>query len=158
MPLVFMTLFIALNDVSTDLIQPPQFVDILGLPEHQGKDLAYDPAFAEKQKKLHPEVKPLGFRADASELFFKVIQIAQTEPSWQIISVNEKDLRLEAVATTRLIGFKDDIVIEIRISEEDPQQCQVHMRSRSRVGKGDLGANARRIKAFMSSLQSAHAK
>lgn len=56
---------------------------------------------------------------------------------------------IEAVATTRVFKFKDDVTVTI-IRNEDA--TIVNVRSKSRVGKGDLGANARRIRAFQAEL------
>ena len=59
---------------------------------------------------------------------------------------------LEVVATTRLMHFKDDVAVEVR---PEGTGSSVHMRSKSRVGKGDLGANAKRIRMFLSELSKA---
>jgi uncharacterized protein (DUF1499 family) len=59
--------------------------------------------------------------------------------------------RLQAVATTALLRFKDDVVVEVR--PRDDGGSTVAMRSKSRLGKGDLGANARRIRAFLADLR-----
>jgi fatty-acyl-CoA synthase len=56
---------------------------------------------------------------------------------------------LEATATTGWFGFKDDIAVRIRAVDG---ATRVDMRSVSRVGLSDLGANARRVSAFMDEL------
>jgi uncharacterized protein (DUF1499 family) len=56
---------------------------------------------------------------------------------------------IEAVATTRIFKFKDDITISLK---RDGEATVVNVRSKSRVGKGDLGTNARRIRAFQAEL------
>jgi uncharacterized protein (DUF1499 family) len=53
------------------------------------------------------------------------------------------------VATTRLFKFKDDVTITIT---GEGAVSVVNVRSKSRIGKGDLGANARRIRAFQAEL------
>jgi uncharacterized protein (DUF1499 family) len=53
------------------------------------------------------------------------------------------------VATTRWFGFKDDVAIRISPAGAG---SRVDMRSRSRVGRSDLGANARRIREFLARL------
>jgi len=57
---------------------------------------------------------------------------------------------IEATATTRWFGFKDDVVI--RVSAMPDGGSRVDMRSVSRVGRSDVGTNARRIQAFLSEL------
>ena len=68
---------------------------------------------------------------------------------WDIVAVSSDDLRIEAIATTLLFGFKDDIVI--RVTANGPGS-RVDMRSLSRVGSSDLGVNAKRIRSFMKEL------
>jgi len=56
---------------------------------------------------------------------------------------------LEASDTSLLFGFIEDVVLSIQASE----QCTlVDMRSMSRVGKSDMGANAQRIRRFLAEL------
>jgi len=57
---------------------------------------------------------------------------------------------LEAVATSRLFGFQDDIVVRVR--PEGEGGSRVDVRSKSRDGKGDRGVNAARIRSFMAEL------
>ena len=57
---------------------------------------------------------------------------------------------IEAVVSTRLMGFKDDVVIRIRQQDET---IRVDLRSASRVGDSDLGANAARIVSFLDGLR-----
>ena len=153
MSLIIWSLLMPLNDVTTDFYQPPIFVDLLGLPAHQGKDLSYSSDNIPKQEKLYPEVQPLNVIGDAGAVFFEVLQLAKEQKDWEVMSVNEKDYRLEAVATTALMKYKDDVVIELRTDEQSSDQLSIHMRSRSRVGRSDLGANAKRIQKFLNDLK-----
>jgi uncharacterized protein (DUF1499 family) len=59
---------------------------------------------------------------------------------------------LEATATSRFYGFKDDMVVRIRRVADG---TQVDVRSKSRVGRSDLGQNAKRIRAFLTELKAA---
>ena len=70
---------------------------------------------------------------------------------WEILAVNDSELpyTLEAVDTSLLFAFKDDVVVRINQIENT---TQVDMRSMSRLGKSDLGKNAQRIDAFLSEL------
>ena len=69
---------------------------------------------------------------------------------WQIVDANREEGRIEATATTRWFGFKDDIVI--RIVPTAAQGSRLDIRSVSRVGKSDAGTNACRIRAFRKKL------
>lgn len=139
-----------LNDVTTSPHNPPAFVEISKLPENKDRTLEYDQAMAQVQAKLHPEVLTFRTSANCEKVWSEVQRIARAESSWTIVNINERDLRVEAIATTPMMKFKDDIVILVR---ESQSQIQVDMRSKSRLGKSDLGANAKRIQAFFAQLK-----
>jgi uncharacterized protein (DUF1499 family) len=78
--------------------------------------------------------------------------IAASKPfGWTITKEGENYSGFEAIAETRLFKWKDDVVVRIR--PDGDGACVVDLRSRSREGKGDLGANARRIRHFLEALQ-----
>ena len=68
---------------------------------------------------------------------------------WEIVAAVPQERRIEAVATTFWFGFKDDIVVRIRPA---PGGSRIDVRSVSRVGRSDLGTNAKRIRAFLGRL------
>jgi len=74
---------------------------------------------------------------------------AAREMGWEIVAAVPADNRIEATATTLLFGFKDDIVIHITPAGNG---SRIDVRSVSRVGRSDLGANARRIRSFLGKL------
>ncbi|HEX2482883.1 MAG TPA: DUF1499 domain-containing protein, partial [Methylomirabilota bacterium] len=69
---------------------------------------------------------------------------------WEIVEAVPAEGRLEATATTTWFGFKDDVVVRVRAREGG---SRVDVRSLSRVGVGDLGANAARVRAFLERLR-----
>jgi uncharacterized protein (DUF1499 family) len=71
---------------------------------------------------------------------------------WQIVAVAPDALRIEATDTTLFFGFKDDIVIRVR---PQAQGSIVDVRSLSRIGGSDIGANARRVRSFLKTLAKA---
>ena len=71
---------------------------------------------------------------------------------WRIVDGNPAEGRIEATATTRWFGFKDDIVIRISAAGGG---SRIDVRSKSRVGRSDLGANAKRIQDFLTALVTA---
>jgi uncharacterized protein (DUF1499 family) len=71
---------------------------------------------------------------------------------WRISEDDPESGRIEAVATTRVFGFEDDVVIRVRARGS---AARVDLRSRSRFGQGDLGANAARIRAFGAAFRAA---
>lgn len=140
-----------IHDISTDLEDPPAFQALLAVraddgasnpPEHPGAEVAL------QQRAGYPEIAPLRAAANPAEAFAKALSIAE-EAGWEIVSSDRNAFRIEAVATSRFYGFKDDIVI--RVSPR-ANGSLVDMRSKSRVGRSDVGVNAARIAAFMGKL------
>ena len=74
---------------------------------------------------------------------------------WEIVASAPEEGRLEATDRTRWFGFRDDVVVRVRA---DGAGSRVDVRSASRVGRSDLGTNARRIKRFMDALQDSLAR
>jgi uncharacterized protein (DUF1499 family) len=72
---------------------------------------------------------------------------------WKIVDDNPAEGRIEATATTRWFGFKDDVVI--RIVPSAGNGSRVDIRSVSRVGLSDVGTNTRRIRAFLNKIAEA---
>ena len=69
---------------------------------------------------------------------------------WQIVASRPEALRIEATDTTLMFGFKDDIVIRVRALGSG---SSVDVRSLSRIGGSDIGANARRVRAFLKRVE-----
>lgn len=140
-----------INDISTDTAAPPSFVAAKGLPANRGRDLSYPAGFSKKQSAFYPGIAPLVLRLSVDEAFRKGRQAAGEMQGWELTRVDPAAHALEGVATTRFFHFKDDFVIEVREGEQGGSV--VHMRSKSRDGKGDVGANARRILSFFEKLK-----
>lgn len=64
---------------------------------------------------------------------------------WELINDDKVNHILEFIATTMLMRYKDDVIIKIT---PEKTGSTIHMRSKSRVGKSDLGMNAQRIRDF----------
>ena len=141
-----------INDITTDLANPPGFVTAATLPENQGRDMAYPgETFAEQQRAGYPDLGPLTLAVPPDEAFKQVAAAARSVPTWNITREDAGARALEGYDTSRVFRFKDDFVIEVRAT--DNGQSVVHMRSKSRDGRGDLGINAARIRAFLGRLQ-----
>lgn len=141
-----------INDVTTDTVNPPPLVVTLKM---RG-DAATPPAYpgksaADQQHAAYPDIAPIVLAAAPAEAFRKVDAVAMAM-GWDVVARAPADGRIEAVDTAPWFGFQDDIVIRIR-----PQGSgsRIDIRSKSRVGRGDLGANARRIRSFAAKLQAA---
>ncbi|SEQ87117.1 Protein of unknown function [Faunimonas pinastri] len=133
-----------LSDISTDLVDPPAFTAAAIAPPTAGELAA--------QAKAYPDVGAHVFPIGPEQVYDAVETLVQNR-GWQItadIPPDDGDAsRIEAVATSLVFGFRDDVVIRI---ERTAGGTRVDMRSRSRIGTHDLGTNARRIKAFFGEL------
>jgi uncharacterized protein (DUF1499 family) len=90
-------------------------------------------------------------RASAGETFDRALA-AVRDLGWEVVASDRSSGRIEAVDTTFWFGFKDDVVI--RIAEVPPNGgARVDVRSKSRVGVGDLGTNANRVRELLGRLQ-----
>jgi len=140
-----------IHDITTDVANPPEFVDIVALRE--AADAPNPPQYlddggAELQMAAFPQIKTLLLQESYQDVFAEALD-ATEDMGWQIVTANLAEGRIEAVATTGYVGFKDDVVIRIR---DDGNAVAVDIRSKSRMGKGDMGANAARILAWQDEL------
>lgn len=140
-----------INDITTDMANPPQFVHAPTLAGNQGRDMQYPGVtFAEQQKQGYPDLAGLHLNVAPDEALRKVEAAAKQLPNSEVTRVDPATHSVEGVTTSRLFRFQDDFVVEVR---PDNGGSMVHMRSKSRVGKGDVGANAARIRALFAQLR-----
>jgi uncharacterized protein (DUF1499 family) len=137
---------VPINDLTTDAMDPPQFVAAAGLPANQGRNMGYNPKFAVVQHAAYPALEPLRLPGRPDEVFKRVQIMAGEIPSWQITRNDPKNRVIEGIATSAIFKFKDDFIIEVRPGEGG--MSVVEMRSKSRDGISDLGANYDRIMSF----------
>ena len=130
-----------INDITTDPENPPQFATPKPYPEH----------FAELQRIGYPELRALEVAVPPAQALERA-RAAARELGWEIVAADPAAGRLEAVSTTRWFGFKDDIAVRISASGSG---SRIDVRSKSRVGRSDLGANAKRIQDFLIAVGSA---
>ena len=138
-----------INDITTDVDEPPLLVYAMGRPANHGRDMVYPEAFGEQQHAAYPDLKPLHLDEAPDAAFQRALTLARSHPAWEIDSVNEPNRTFEGVTTSRIFGFQDDFVVRVR---PDEKGSLVDMRSKSRDGKGDLGVNAARIREFLDAL------
>ena len=140
-----------INDITTDVSNPPEFVHAETLPANRGRDLKYDRAkYAVLQQKGYGTVAPLKLNAPPAAVFAKVKVMAAAIPSWRVTYTNPDTKTLEGVATSRIFRFKDDFVIQVR--PDGNGASLVEMRSKSRDGVGDLAKNYHRLERFFARL------
>jgi uncharacterized protein (DUF1499 family) len=140
-----------INDFTTDPADPPAFRHAASLAPNVGRDLSYPPAFAAIQRACCTDLQPVRLGVAPDVAFTRARAVAQSMSTWTITDSDPATGAIEAVDTTRLFGFQDDIAIRVR-PDADGKGSRVDMRSKSRVGKGDQGANAARIRAYVAAL------
>jgi uncharacterized protein (DUF1499 family) len=128
-----------INDISTDTENLPQF----------SPPKAYESYLPEIQRRGYPDLRPLEIPLPPGQAFARAAEIARGQ-GWEITALDEGAGRIEAVATTRWFGFKDDVVIRITPAGA---RSRVDMRSKSRVGHSDVGTNAYRIEEFLARMK-----
>ena len=134
-----------IHDITTDTENPPPLVAVL--PRRQGLNTAVygGPELAGQQKKGYPDIAPLMLAVPPATAFERCLDAARAL-GWEIVESNPSALRIEATDTTVFFGFKDDVAVRIT---GNGAGSRVDIRSVSRVGRSDLGVNARRIRTFL---------
>jgi len=150
-----------IHDITTDTQNVPRFsqtimdlrtqtlgvnsVEYIGKKDERDKEL-----YSVLQTRAYPQIRPLVLSASPEQVFGQALATA-TQSGW---TVHTQDLQaglIEATDTSFWYGFKDDIIIRIQASEGGGSVLD--MRSTSRIGKSDIGANAKRIREFMNALK-----
>ena len=158
-----------IHDVSTDLTDPPAFsaavvaarakvpggngLDLLTakLPDNPRFGPLAGKAVVDVHRQAYGDIKALVTDTPAAEAFQVALDAAQAQPGWVIDRSDQASGAIEAHATSFWYGFTDDIAIRVR-SLPDSSGTTIDMRSVSRVGLSDLGANAKRVRGYLASL------
>ena len=135
-----------IHDITTDLENPPVFVAILPLRADAPNTAEYGgPEIAAQQREGYPDLGPLTLATPPQQAFERAVAAAQ-EMGWEIVATVPAEGRVEATDTTFWFGFKDDVVVRVSPTESG---SRIDVRSVSRVGTSDVGANAKRIVAYL---------
>jgi len=139
-----------IHDITTDTADPPEFVAIAPLRSDAPNPVVYPgEETATQQREAYPGIQTLQVDAWPAIAFEHALETARMR-DWEIVEASEAEGRIEATATTFWFGFKDDVVVRIR---GDNGGSAVDVRSKSRVGRSDVGANAARIEVYLEDLR-----
>jgi uncharacterized protein (DUF1499 family) len=139
-----------IHDISTDTQDPPGFVAVLPLRAGAPNPATYGGAeVAAAQREAYPDIRPLELPAAMPAAAFARALAAARAAGWAIVAVDSTAGSIEATATTGWFGFKDDVVVRIR---PEGAGSRVDVRSVSRVGRSDVGTNARRIRRYLQAV------
>lgn len=150
-----------IHDVTTDTQNVPSFtqnvLDIRALTNgvnavtYKGKKDSRDKElYSVLQSRAFPDIRPLILSGTPEQVFGQALTLVK-QSGWKIHTQDADKGIIEATATTFWYGFKDDVIIRIRSAEGGGSV--VDMRSISRIGGSDIGANSARIRKFMKALQ-----
>ena len=137
-----------IHDITTDTDDPPVFVTVLPLRADAPNTVEYDPSVAAQQHEAYPDLTSISLAVPPAQAFEQALAAVQAM-GWELVGEEAEAGRIEATATTFWFGFKDDVVVRIRPAGGG---SRIDVRSVSRVGRGDVGANARRIRAYRQEL------
>ena len=153
-----------IHDITTDTNNPPAFAALVRAREAAPNAVDY-PGIdtARQQKAAYPMLQPVVLAVPMAQLQTATLGLVAAR-GWQLAEAGANPPEaapktgaatatiIEATATTRWFGFKDDVVIRLTNTSDG---VRVDMRSASRLGKSDLGTNAERIQDFLEDLQKA---
>jgi uncharacterized protein (DUF1499 family) len=140
-----------IHDITTDVENPPEFQAIRPLRANAPNPVEYPgPEVAARQQAAYPDIRPRRVDAAPEVAFSRALQAGRSL-GWEIVHADTANLRIEATDRTLWFGFEDDVVI--RITSAAGGGSRVDVRSKSRVGGGDAGTNARRIRRFFDRME-----
>ena len=138
----------AIHDISTDTDNPPEFNQAVARRGADSNSLKVKPDSVALQLLAYPDLATIHSRLDPDAAVARAADIAHSL-QWKIH--NREGLLIEATHTSFWFGFVDDIAIRFRPTSNG---ADIDLRSVSRVGTGDRGANANRIRAFIGAWNS----
>jgi uncharacterized protein (DUF1499 family) len=148
----------AIHDITTDPIDPPRFDALARLRASDGANPAvYSGLYsADQQRLFYPDIEPVELETSVQRAYELTLRLVNRR-KWLIIDERAPQPplrigRIEAVARTPIMGFREDVSIRVVPDGED---SRVDIRSSSRYFESDLGSNASRISKFIEDLNTA---
>lgn len=147
-----------IHDITTDPIDPPRFDALSRLRTGDGTNPAVYAGLysAEQQRQFYPDIEPIELEIPVDRAYAIARQLV-LKRKWTVIDDREPQPprrmgRIEAVARTPIMGFREDISIRV---VPDGDDSRVDIRSASRYFESDLGSNAARVTKFIDDLNTA---
>jgi uncharacterized protein (DUF1499 family) len=148
----------AIHDITTDPIDPPRFDALARLRTGDGANPAVYAGLysAEQQRQFYPDIEPIELEIPVDRAYAIALQLVNKR-KWLVIDERAPQPprrigRIEAVARSPIMGFREDISIRV---VPDGDDSRVDIRSASRYFESDLGSNAARVTKFIDDLNTA---
>jgi uncharacterized protein (DUF1499 family) len=143
-------------DITTDPIDPPRYEALARVRPRDANPVAYAGLYAaEQQRTAYPDIGPLGTATTPQAAYDAAVAVINKR-KWRVVEQRapqaRREGRIEAVARTPIMGFRDDVVVRIRPEGEG---ARIDARSSSRYGSFDFGANAARIRSLLDDIEDA---
>ena len=145
----------AIYDITTDPIDPPRFDAIARLRPRDANPVTYAGLYtAEQQRTAYSDIEPDMTSVSPQEAYDAAMKVI-TKRKWHVVDARPpqgtapRDGLIEAIARTPILGFRDDVAVRVRATHEG---ARIDVRSASRYGRHDLGANAARVRALIEDI------
>ncbi len=159
----------AIYDITTDPIDPPRFDAIARLRPRDANPITYEGLYAaEQQHAAYSDIEPDLTDSTAQEAYDAALKVI-TKRKWRIVDARPpqggqpaapnvrnpaaatagREGIIEAIARTPIMGFRDDVVVRIRATSDG---ARIDVRSASRYGRHDFGANAARVRNLINDV------
>jgi uncharacterized protein (DUF1499 family) len=140
-------------DITTDPIDPPRFEALARIRPRDANPIIYAGlSAAEQQRDSYPDIEPLEEDASPQAVYDAAVAVI-TKRRWNIVARRApergREGRIEAVARTPIMGFREDVVVRVRA---DGQGSRIDVRSSSRYGSFDFGSNAKRVLSLINDI------
>jgi uncharacterized protein (DUF1499 family) len=141
-------------DITTDPIDPPRFDAIARLRNRDTNPAEYAGLYvAEQQRSAYPDIEPFETTANVRALYDLALAVVKKR-KWLILDerpplAGRRDGRIEAVARTPIMGFRDDVIVRVRANGSG---SRLDVRSASRYGRTDFGTNAARVRSLIEDI------
>ena len=139
-----------INDITTDLSDPPNFSHPAVASEYADRDMSYPVDFVAIVQRSYPDLSSIDIDVPAEKAYHAALSVAESL-GWEILVTDRSEGLIYAKDETSIFRFVDDVVVRIR---PNANGARIDVRSKSRDGQGDLGANAKRIRALLGKIDS----
>jgi uncharacterized protein (DUF1499 family) len=143
-----------ITDITTDAADPPRF-EVVARLRPPDRNLYPGLAVSALQKEAWPDIEPLDVSVSPKAAYDGALAVI-TKRRWRIVDTRApaagRDGHIEAIARTPIMGLRDDVTVRVRPTRDG---ARIDVRSASRYGSRDFGANAERVLDLLDDIDGA---